>query len=93
MIIGNLTLTPTLRDGMWYINWVLRVSTDDAARAKDRDLVKRWNMHQLRWCAGKDGLGRYYNTKKHAQETIQTFRDKEAKNGLRLRTKRALPTS
>lgn len=67
-------LVPTLKDGVWYIEVDLSVSADST---DDKKRLVRWHRFSTKSCAGKDALGKYYDTKDHAQRTIRSFKSTE----------------
>jgi len=93
--IGSLTLTPDLRDGMWYVTYSLQVVADLEERMMPKPLLARWIAYQTKHASGKDGFGRYYEHKKHAVEAIRGFVNKEkgARAQSRPGAKRASATS
>jgi hypothetical protein len=83
-ITSTFSLTPTLRDGVWYVEWsgvMCQFPGTDDAKVRDA-----WTRFRLKRSAGKDAFGHYYDSKKHATEVIRDFkkwwRDRYGKTGL-----------
>jgi len=68
-IVGKFELTPHLIDSVVYIQW--------AAADTDKAVLARWNRFSAKRCAGRDGIGKYYDSKAHANQVIRDFKTAE----------------
>lgn len=67
-------LTPVEKDSVIYIEWS---AVDTTPGSEDYKMRNRWNTYASKHCAGKDGIGKYYDSKKHANEVIRGFKAAE----------------
>lgn len=68
-------LTPVEKDSVIYIEW--SAVNAQHAGSDDHKMRNRWNTYSSKHCAGKDGIGKYYDNKKHANEVIRGFKQAE----------------
>lgn len=74
-ITSSFSLEPVERDSVIYVEWsAVEASMPGTDDAKTRD---RWNRFASKRCSGKDGLGKYYDSKKHATDVIRDFKRRE----------------
>jgi hypothetical protein len=74
-ITNSFSLEPIERDSVIYVQWsavMANMPSSDDAKTRDR-----WNRFASKRCAGKDGLGKYYDSKKHALKVIREFKERE----------------
>lgn len=80
-ITKTFELKPVVRDGVVQVQWGI------VGTVEDEKMRARWNAFSAKRCAGRDATGKYYDSKKHANEVIKAFKEKE-----RLRPPPAIPT-
>jgi hypothetical protein len=74
-ITKTFELNPVLRDSVWYVEWA--AVSANLPGTDDYKIRARWNRYAQAHCAGKDALGKYYESKKHASATIRGFKKHE----------------
>lgn len=69
----TLVLTPVKKDGVVYIEYVANAEP----AAERAAIVRRWNTFSAKKCEGKDALGKYYSSQRHAMDVIRAFKKQE----------------
>lgn len=72
-INGSFELSPHIVASVVYVQW--------GASDADKPVLARWNRFSAERCAGKDGIGKYYDSKVHAQRVIRDFKTAEKARG------------
>jgi hypothetical protein len=71
-ITRTFSLTPILRDGVWYVEWA--GVTCQLPGTEDAEVRNAWTRFRLKKSAGKDAFGHYYDSKKDATDVIRDFK-------------------
>jgi len=83
-ITKGFSLQSVTYEGVVYVQWLLGICDDDAAKTQ-----ARWRLYASKNCQGKNDVGMYYLSKSHALRVMRGFRAKEAQREQALKDRQA----